>query len=362
MTCTEYIRNKWGDKTQADLAREIAKMVDVQNGNPIGTEDFEPYRKRINKWWSNPEMFPDSAILLPLSKVLGVSVESILRGEDVPDEYGNRPTAYAAAKSCDKYIIDGLFRHEEVCLHDTDEYAKSFIDYVIEFNNYRAFQIAINKGYNYPTKWGTYLELNPRESKVDFELTKMIVEADDLEMFKKAYGRLYQDKQSAHAVYMVNDIPSEITELILKTQKILNWLMQIQAFTDDEWKELNHRSMKVKFHNPNDNYVWEIPSMVYGYSHLLNCAIAKKSDSLNVLLDGALEYVKKIKQFLGNRIVDFGIVRYECDTTEFAVCFKNDRRSIYAFVPYIENAANILNHELRKKAEEINVAFQVLEY
>ena len=295
---------------------------------------------------------------------MGVTVESILKGEDVANDYGDRATAYAAAISGDERIIQRLFGNarEDVCLDDKDEYAKSFVDYVIEFKNYRAFQIAINKGYNYPTKWGTYLELNPQVSKIDFDLTRMIVEADDLEMFKKAFGRLYLDRQSVHAVYMKNDIPIEITALILKSHKILNWLMQIQPFADDEWEKFNPNKNKkvVKFLNLNDNYVREIPSMVYGYSYLLNCAIAKKVDSLKPLLDQALEYVKQVKQLLGNRMFDLGIIRYECNNTEFALCSKNDRGLILAFVPYIENAADISNDEWRKKAEEINAMFPLL--
>ncbi len=371
MTPSEYIKNKWGKRTQVDLAKELAKKS-IYNGDLIGTENFEsfkqlykPYKQRINKWWKDPNRYPSSDILLPLSEVLGVSVESILRGVDIM--HVDRPTSYTAAFSGDEGTIERLFANDEVCLDTKDEYAKSFVNYVIEFNNYQAFQIAINKGYNYPTKWGEYLKLYPAGSQVDFDLTKMIVEADDLEMFKKAFGRLYLDIESPHAVFGKNDdtnddpykIPIEIIVLILeKRGKILNWLMQIQPFTKEEWKNFNPNIISS---NPQDNYVWEIPSMVCGISHLLNCAITQKSDSLELLLDRALEYVEQVKQLLGDRVSEIGISNYRL-FFEFALCFKKDRRNVWAIVPYIENVSDISNDELRLKAERINNSFSYLNY
>ena len=363
MSTNEYIRKKWSPRPQIDLAKEIAKKIAQKNGKECGEKDYIAYKGYVNKWFKSDDHEPAKAYLLLLSEILNVSVESLLRGEDIVTEYGERPTAYAAAISGDERMIERLFGNarEEVCLDDKDEYNKSFVDYVVEFKNYRAFQIAINKGYNYPTKWEKYLVLKPKEKPVDFELTKMIVEADDLEMFKKAFGRLYRDDQSVHVVYRENGIPADITALILKSHHILEWLMQIQPFTDNEWIHFNG-NMEAPFLDRGDDFVCKIPSMVYRCSYLLQYALANEPELLNVLLNWALEYVKRIKQFLGNRIDDFGIVRYERISTEFGLCLKYNRAKIYVFVPYIENAEDISNDELRKKAEEINATFQVLEY
>ena len=86
---------------------------------------------------------------MELAEILNVSVESILRGElvAVPD---SRATAYSAALTGDKHIIDrlfGSFECTDVRVTTTDEYGKSFIDYVLEFNNYSALRTAIDAGY-----------------------------------------------------------------------------------------------------------------------------------------------------------------------------------------------------------------------
>lgn len=364
MTTNEYIREKWGDRPQIDLAKEIAKRRGCK-------EDYNAYKGYVNKWFKT-EQEPGKEYLLLLSEILGVTVESILRGEDVINEYGDRATAYAAAISGDERIIQRLFGNarEDVCLDDKDEYAKSFVDYVIEFKNYRAFQIAVNRGYNYPTKWGKYLELNPEASNVDFKLTEMIVEADDLEMFKKAFGRLYQDVESPHAVFGctidgANKIPMEIAALILKKHgRILDWLTQTHALTKEEWGKFNSSEGDkcVTLLNSEDNYVWEIPSMVYGYSHLLNLAIAEDSDLVETLLDSALRYMNQLNAFLGEHRSEFGISPYKLFGSEYALCFKNYLKKVWAFIPYVENVNNISNEVLRKKAEELNSAFPCLHY
>ncbi len=353
MIINEYIRKKWGDRPQIELARELAKR------RGFG-EKPSAYKSLVNKWF-NDQSEPSKEYLLVLSEILGVTVESILRGEDTFNNYDIRPTAYAAAISGDEKIIELLFGNAitDIGLDEKDEYAKSFVDYVIEFNNYRAFQIAINKGYNYPTKWEC-LELKPNQRKVDLDLTKMIVEADDLPMFKKAFGMLYRNTESSHAVYLNNQFPEEITSSLLKSHEILKWIASFQPFTDEEWVKFNRNitSKESLLLDTNDNYALEIPSMAYGYSYILTRAIAEKSDSLELLLDYALNYMEQLNSFLGNWTSNFGIIQY--DEFAYALCFKNEKWTTWAFIPFVGNITDISNDRLRQKAEKINRQFPIL--
>ncbi|MBQ9783637.1 MAG: hypothetical protein IJW44_03860, partial [Clostridia bacterium] len=108
-----------------------------------------------------------------------------------------------------------------------------------------------------------------------------------------------------------------------------------------------------------------IPSMSYGYSTLIDCAVAENlSDILELLLDHALNYTKQLKTFLENHIFDFESDLYDPYTEnnlEHILCFKKERRKkCWCVVPYVQNCLNISNMFLRKKAQEINCFFDTL--
>ena len=121
----DYIKKKWGERSQIELAKAIAKIIADERGKECGEKDYELYKGYVNKWFKTDQE-PGKDYLVRLSKILNVSVESILMGEDVVCDYGDRATAYSAAKSGNPNIIEKLFGNYEadIQLHTTDEYEK----------------------------------------------------------------------------------------------------------------------------------------------------------------------------------------------------------------------------------------------
>lgn len=351
-TC-EYIKRKWGEQRNIELAKEVAKAKARETGRVCGKKDYEQYKGYVNKWLTGKQE-PGKEYLVCLSKILNVSVESILMGEDIVNEYGDRPTAYSAALSGDEHIIERLFenRETEIYLDDKDEYAKSFVDYVVEYNKYQSFKIAITKGYNYPHKY-CKTELSPETRDVDNKLTQMIVENDDMEMFEKIFGYM-TNVLSSHAPYGKHQMTEEITFMILKSQKILRWFMKSKPFSLEEWREFNENddtldvSEKGKTQHIAENMVDYIPSVPYGFNKLLNkCVEENLMDTLEILLDFSLEHMQYVIEILGDRISDFVIDKN-------IIQLKDKRWYVLGFVPYTKESFDNAPEKIRAKVEKLN--------
>ncbi len=350
----EYIKQKWGDRPQIDLAKAIAKE--------LGEKNYEQYKGYVNKWFkSNQE--PGKHYLLLLSKILNVSVESILRGEDTINEYGDRPTAYSAAKSGDPNIIDRLFGNSEadVRLHTTDEYGKSFIDYVIEFNNYSAFRTAIEKGYEYHgniNDYSTNLSLDFGNSKTDMVLTKMIIENDDVYMFIKAFGKFDRENESPVSVFYNHSSllrEKDIILCILKTKEILNWLVQKRVFSESERKEFSGTWELIEDYQYLENTVYAIPTVLFGFHYLLNLCIEEDFyDVLEVLLEYGEQIVNDINDIIKDYRCEFEVTKDFYFNAMIIQLKSRHRVCPLGFVPYVESCDKIKNDTLRRKAESIN--------
>ena len=346
----EYIKKKWGERSQIELAKAIAKKMAEVAGKECGEKDYLEYKGYVNKWFKSDQE-PGKHYLLILSKILNVSVESILEGRDIV--YGGRPTAYSAALSGDEKVIERLFGNEErdVWLTDTDEYGKSFVDYVIEFNNYSAFKTAIKKGYGYPMKNGK-LELCDRSFN-DCELAKMIIGNDDEEMFKMAFGQDYASGTSAKLVFYNHSIirTEDMKDSILKATKIMKWLNQHGGLSDIEKKAINH--VDVVYPGELQPIISSVPSVFYGFNHLVNICIEQEIQaSLGTMLDYGIEYVNELSGLLNDHMLSFEILKYE--TTCELVIRTIGSRYVLGFVPYISEYSKIKNKELQDKAIMVN--------
>ncbi len=347
----EYIKRKWGDRPSVDLAKKIAKAKADEIGRECGKKDYESYKGYVNKWLKG-EQEPGKQYLIHLSEILGVSVESLLVGKDIVNEYGDRPTAYSAALSGNERIIDRLFRNkEDIYLDDEDEYHKSFVDYVVEFNNYQAFKIAIEKGYNYPDKYSK-TELNPAVKEIDNKLAKMIIENDDVEMFEKIFGHL-ENEPSTHAVFRKYEMTNEIIYMILKSQKILRWFMKSKPFSLNEWHLFNDEDDKKFFRSENQKYqhvIDNIPSVAYGFNILLaKCIKENLMDTLEILLDFSIDHMQKVITVLGD-----DISKFEIDKKEKIIQLKDEKWAALGFVPWLENTFDNASEKISMKIEEIN--------
>lgn len=354
----DYIKKKWGERSQIELAKAIAKIIADERGKECGEKDYELYKGYVNKWFKTDQE-PGKDYLVRLSKILNVSVESILIGEDVVCYYGDRATAYSAAKSGNPNIIEKLFGNYEadIQLHTTDEYEKSFIDYVIEFNNYSAFKIAIEKGYGYPIKSNIgQLVLGEYEvsRNADYQLTKMIIENDDLDMFIRAFGKDYADNESPNVVFFNGILREEqLLRCILKTTNILGWLIKYRPFSEIERKQITH--LNADKHKTLQSVIDEIPSVIYGFNYLTNFCIENKLNQvLELILNQGINCVNHTEKIIKDCVNEFEVVNYN-GSKETVIQLKSNWSGYpLAFVPYVYEYDKIEDIGLRDIAIMIN--------
>ncbi len=353
MTTNEYIRHKVAQRglTQIDIAKAIA----AKSGHE---KDYNLYKGIVNKWFKTDQE-PGKAYLLTLSEILNVSVESILRGEDSPSDIGTRPTAYAAAKSGDPYIIERLFGNPvtDVRVYTSDEYGNSFLDYVMEFRNLDALRIAIQKGYFQLWKYQKNDELHrlrpmdPNET-AEFEVAKMIVEADDLELFQMMFDRMapifdYQAyREKYHYAYY--SIPHKLTEAILKTKRILAYLLESTPIPDREWNSYDISRGLVIESKEDEKLVRSIPSVAASFNDLLQIAIKLQlNDTIDQMLDAAIKHWECVLDILEDDKSRFWL------TLDGTIAWNGMRRGHFAYMPVIKDAFVFASPELLSKAKAL---------
>ena len=118
---------------RSDLAEELAKAKGSNNYTK------EQLRDLVYKW-INGKRTPGIDYIYYLSKILKVSIEEILVAGEICEKYENRPyTLYAIAKSNNFEQLDEIMRAQtpdgSIVGINYDEYDKTILDYVVEFEN-----------------------------------------------------------------------------------------------------------------------------------------------------------------------------------------------------------------------------------
>ena len=304
---------------QVDIVKELARR---KGGNP------ENYKGIVHKWFKTDQE-PGKEYLLELAEILNVSVESILRGKFVVVQ-DSRATAYLAALTGDKHIIDRLFgslESTDIRVTTTDEYGKSFIDYVLEFDNYSSLKTAIDADYCVITPY-SISDLTSYDKEKTLSLLKMIIRADDIGVFSKAVSRIIpvNNETQSYSVYYQFQMPYEFCDEILRTEKILHYFIDPSPLSKEENEYLNGMVYQITT-SPLEN----IPSLTSCFNSLLNRAIELHDDEkVEMLVKTASEYINSISglcdPFINDLVVEF----------DGAIKFKRTR-TILAYIPLINN-------------------------
>ena len=127
--------------------------------------------------------------------------------------------------------------------------------------------------------------------------------------------------------------------------------------TKEERERIDHGNA---YDAQDDSYA-DMPSMVCGFSQLLHCAIQEKNENaLKKLLDCGLKFVQMLKEYLGEQASGFEMLK----VSEFASLsdiglFENKRYLVSkAILPYVNDCSQIINEDLRRKAEKINILLE----
>lgn len=246
-----YISLKIKEKkmSQSDLADKIATMKG---------EGYEKstINDNVSKWIRG-ERYPGTDYLYYLAQVLEVSVEEILVAGEVCEKYDTRPfTLYAVAKNKNRENVDILMANCESEPFSVgtnyDEYNKTLLDYILEFENLNLIHYIIEKKYvSFNGEFHTCFRTHERENEYFKKLLFIALKYDDIFIFKFIIKRTYEiNADDAVKFFEQKEVTcnmngyrkylaKEIIENILNTKNILDYLITPFVPTDDEYEELN---------------------------------------------------------------------------------------------------------------------------
>ena len=179
----------------------------------------------------------------------------------------------------------------------------------------------------------------------------MIVEADDLELFKMMFDRMapifdYQAyREKYHYAYY--SIPHKLTEAILKTKKILAYLLESTPISDQEWDSYNISEGLVIESKEDEKLVRSIPSVAASFNNLLQKAIESKfNDVVDQILDAAIRHWENVLGVLDNVKDRFWLI------SDGTIAWKEMRKGHFAYIPIIKDVS-VFTCELLPKAKAV---------
>ena len=292
--------------TQSDLAGEIAKLKgDGYEKNSI--------KDNVSKWIRG-ERYPGTEYIYYLAQVLQVSNEEILVAGEVCEKYDNRPfTLYAIAKSGNREAVDKVMSMQDEfgnCVGTNyDEYDKTLLDYIIEFENLDLLHYLIKKGYVTfsENQIMTTIRIGNTYSDVFNQIVSLAIKHDDLFVFQRAVRRtmpiLLRKEDSAGFNLFIKDeyrtgyvLDYSDTVGILNTDKILEYLITPFVPSSEEWKELNAGIIYRRIGSREEQTeVKEFETLSASFNLLLNVAVKEKSPVTEKIVVIGTEHNKKAK-------------------------------------------------------------------
>lgn len=291
---------------QSDLAAKIALL----KGDGYSKDAI---KDNVSKWIRG-ERYPGTEYIYYLSQVLELSVEEILVAGDVCDKYDNRPfSLYAVARSGNIDVMEELmntYTPDGSCIGTNyDEYDKTILDYIIEFERIDLLKFLINKGYLsfFETQINTVIRIGGQCSYEEMfkKIISLAIKYDEVDVFKHAIKRtkpiiVEENNEISTATYRTGYVFSKKdVEQILDSKLILEYLVQPFVTSEEEWKELNPGIIYIKPGTREElNEIKGIEVLSLSFNVLLDLAKSKEHSKLNNLLDIAREHNIKIKQYL----------------------------------------------------------------
>lgn len=294
---------------QSDLAARIA----ILKGDGYSKDAI---KDNVSKWIRG-ERYPGTEYIYYLSQVLELSAEEILVAGDVCDKYDNRPfSLYAVARSGNINAMEELMKtytSDGSCVGTNyDEYDKTILDYIIEFERIDLLKFLINKGYLsfFETQINTVIRIGGQCSYEEMfkKIISLAIKYDELDVFRQAIKRTKpifidegDNKTKASTVMSRSGyiFSKREIEQILDSKQILEYLIQPFVATEEEWKELNPGIIYIRpgtRENLNELKMIELLSL--SFNTLLSQAQNKAHHKLNEMINIAKEHNIKAKQYL----------------------------------------------------------------
>lgn len=295
--------------SQSDLAGKIAEL----KGDGY---DKNSLKDNVSKWIRGAR-YPGTEYIYYLAQVLKVSVEEILVAGEVCDKYDTRPfTLYAIAKSGNRDAVDTVMAMQDEygsCVGTNyDEYDKTLLDYIIQFENLDLLHYLIEKEYVsfFENQIMTTIRLGNTYSDVFRQIVSLAIKYDDIFIFQKAIKRslpilLSKDEGFDEKLFIKNEYRagyviaySDLLK-ILHTNKIFQYLTTPFIPTSEEWQQLNAGIIYARRGAREEQpVIREIETISASFNLLLNLSIAENLPIAEKLAAIGKEHNEKAKKQL----------------------------------------------------------------
>lgn len=299
-----------GIKFYSDLLRLIAKEL---GEDPY---DFPEKEKGNFSKMLKGERPLKHDFILPLEKIFGVSMARLecdeayllpLDKDSMPFIKGFRYYAYKD----DGDLYENEFERTMITnegyptICNSDEFNKTFLDYVIQYRSINALRFLIKKHnlkpYFNSTKSYFIDERYSLNASLEAELFNMVIQEDDPDVFDSIYNPfesciMYRTAFEQLPFYLIT------YELLLKSTNIFNSLFVPKEFSFKEFNRgiVGHDDKKIKLLNPFINECLD-----YALSNL-----DKYRDKARIILEFGIEYNKNAIEQCGENINDLTVREY----------------------------------------------------
>lgn len=254
-----------------------------------------------------------------LAQVFKVSIEEVLVAGEVCDKYDNRPfTLYAIARSGNKEAVDTVMtmRNENVGCVGTnyDEYDRTLLDYIIQFENLELLHYLIEKQYVsfYENNIATTIKFGDTYPDLFNQIVSLAIKNDDVYVFRNAIRRytpllLSKEESLGNELFVKNEYRagniiaySDLLK-ILQTDKIFQYLSTPFIPSAEEWRQLNVGIIYTKRDTRNEQAeVKKLETISAAFNLLLNVALVDKLPVAEKLIAIGREHNIKARKELAN--------------------------------------------------------------
>ena len=236
----KYYMGLKGIKKYTDLLRAIGHYLG-EDGYDFANRNKSNFSKMLQD--KNPRRFNFNYIV-PIEKILGVSFARLLDEEsyklpvdkiDIPFNKGFRYYAYVDDRDLYEKELDKLLtKSGESVLTQNDEFGKTFLDYVVEYNSVNGIRFLRDHYHLKLRSWNNNFDTTPRGmfwvNDKGIELARMIANMNDVELFNDIYDPYYLFALCGY--YLPDSIYSqdEYFEIILDYENLFNSLFEIKEY------------------------------------------------------------------------------------------------------------------------------------
>ena len=298
-------------KYYSDLLVMIGKELKVDNPYEFAEKEKSNFSKMLKE-----ERPVKHEFIIPLEKIFGVSMARLmddgayaipLEKDDMPYIKGFRYYAYKDDMALyeDEFERTMITNEGYPTICNTDEFNKTFLDYVIEYRSINALKFLLHK-HNlkpYPSSRNSY-QIDGRYNiftTMDNELFNMAILEDDVELFNVLFDP-YETCIAYRTTWEQLRIELQTYEFILNSEKIFNSLFVPKEF---KFKDFN-RTLVGK---DEKTIMLLNPFLTECLDYALSRLDKYRDKAKQILLFG-IEYNKKALEITGEKTEDLQVREY----------------------------------------------------